>query len=457
MKLKNKTHCTLPTDNGDFDFHLFTEKTPEKIHEHFALVMGEVKNQTDVLLRIHSECSSGDIFGCQRCDCQDQLHASMDMIKEKTQGVLLYLRQEGRGIGIENKMNAYNLQDKGLDTVEANVALGFEADYRTYDIATEMLKHFQIDSVNILSNNPEKIQQLEASGIPVTKRIPLIINSETRDRTELFKTKQKKLGHLFGDLDSLKSNSPVMNTPYEFTHSDFINGAPEASEETIELSEKIKLRLQDELQDDLSLLLLQGSSMRGDGDENSDHDYICILKNINRNTTTVFSKIKNEFPNTDFLYVSEEEYHSYPPNLRLQFFLSRTIHGTFDLEEPPTKDEILQTAVHYALQFKDALRPLIPKLSANPNDPVLLDQSKMLLKRFDDCFLRIVCLYVTDTYPLNKDVLRESVVSHSINQITQVIDNSYAQELPINEVLQALENANRLSSLFLKRFSRNKY
>jgi len=457
MKLENKTHCTLPTDNGDFEFHLFTEKTPEKIHEHFALIMGDVKNQTDVLLRIHSECSSGDIFGCQRCDCQDQLHASMDMIKEKTQGVLLYLRQEGRGIGIENKMNAYNLQDKGLDTVEANIALGFEADYRTYDIATEMLKHFQIDSVNILSNNPEKIQQLEASGIPVTQRIPLIINSETNDRTELFKTKQKKLGHLFGDLDAIKGNTPVINTPYKFTHSDFINGSDKASEETIELSEKIKLRLQDELQDDLSLLLLQGSNMRGDGDENSDHDYICILKNINRNTTTVFSKIKKEFPDTDFFYVSEEEYHSYPPHLRLQFFLSRTIDGTFDLEAPPTKDEILQTAVHYALQFKDALRPLIPKLSANPNDQVLLDQSKMLLKRFDDCFLRIVCLYSTDIYPLNRDVLRDSVVSNSINQITQVIDGSYSQELPINEVLQALENANRLSSLFLKRFSRNKY
>lgn len=458
MKLTHKTHCTLPTDNGNFDFHLFTEKTPEKIHEHFALIMGDVKNQTDVLLRIHSECCTGDIFGCQRCDCQDQLHAAMDMIKEKTNGVLLYLRQEGRGIGIENKMNAYTLQDKGLDTVDANIALGFEADYRTYDIAAEMLNYFEINSVNILSNNPEKIKQLEDSGVPVSKRIPLIINSETLDRTELFKTKQKKLGHLFGDLKEFASkNTSVINTPYEFTHPDFIQGENEASAETIELSEKIKFRLEDELQDDLSLLLLQGSSMRGDGNENSDHDYICILKNINRNTTNIFSKIKKEFPNTDFFYVSEEEYNSYPQHLRLQFFLSRAIHGEFDLGEPPIKDEVLQTAAHYALQFKDTIRPLIPSLTANPNDPLLRNQAKMVLKRFDDCFLRTVCLYSTGQYPLNRNLLRELALSDSVNKITECIDNSYTQDVPINEVHQALENADRLSSLFLKRFSRNKY
>lgn len=183
----------LPTKNGSFDVHLYTSSVDQK--EHIALVKGTVDPSVPVLVRVHSECLTGDVFGSQRCDCNEQLHTSMDMIEREGAGIVLYMRQEGRGIGLMNKLKAYKLQDGGKDTVEANEALGFHADVRDYSLAAQILLDLGVKKVRLLTNNPKKIVGLKGYGIEVSERISIEVKpSSTNER--YLKTKRDKLGHM---------------------------------------------------------------------------------------------------------------------------------------------------------------------------------------------------------------------------------------------------------------------
>jgi len=183
----------LPTRYGSFAIYSFAGGGQKG--EHVALVKGRVAGQRDVLVRIHSECLTGDVFGSRRCDCGEQLDAALRRIGRAPRGILLYMAQEGRGIGIANKVAAYHLQDRGLDTVEANEALGFPADTRDYEFAADMLRILGVRSVRMMTNNPQKISELQAHGIPVTKRIPLTVKPNPANRRYL-ETKREKLAHL---------------------------------------------------------------------------------------------------------------------------------------------------------------------------------------------------------------------------------------------------------------------
>ncbi len=186
----------LPTADGPFRLIAFEEKPTSRTSQpHLALVTGDISGPEPVLTRVHSECLTGDVFGSARCDCGDQLDLSLRQIAAEGRGVVLYLRQEGRGIGLLNKLRAYQLQDEGLDTVEANHQLGFPADARDYRIAAEMLADLGIGTVRLLTNNPAKIDGLSELGIIVTDRVPLAIPSSASNRRYL-DTKRLKLGHL---------------------------------------------------------------------------------------------------------------------------------------------------------------------------------------------------------------------------------------------------------------------
>ncbi|BBM84030.1 GTP cyclohydrolase II [Candidatus Uabimicrobium amorphum] len=182
----------LPTDYGQFDLHLYQDKSAK---EHLALSMGEQDSAKIPIVRIHSECLTGDLFTSRRCDCGQQLHASLKMISESGCGVLIYLRQEGRGIGLINKLHAYNLQDEGLDTIEANLKLGFESDQRDYNIALQILLDLQIKELKLITNNPEKLKQFSQSPIKVVERIALNLKSYN-DNIDYLKTKRDRMGHL---------------------------------------------------------------------------------------------------------------------------------------------------------------------------------------------------------------------------------------------------------------------
>jgi len=184
----------LPTQWGEFSIHGFEEAVNGK--EHVALAMGDVADGKPVLIRVHSECLTGDALFSQRCDCGPQLEAALAAISKEGRGVVLYLRQEGRGIGLMNKIRAYALQDKGADTVEANEQLGFGADLREYAICETMLEHLGIKKVRLLTNNPRKVKALEAHGIEVVERIALQTGRNPHNEGYL-QTKQGKLGHLF--------------------------------------------------------------------------------------------------------------------------------------------------------------------------------------------------------------------------------------------------------------------
>lgn len=186
--------CLLPTQWATFQLHAFLE--PKTGKEHLALTLGEVGNGVPVLARLHSECLTGDALFSLRCDCGAQLEASMKKIGEEGRGMILYLRQEGRGIGLLNKVLAYRLQDGGADTVEANLALGFEPDQRNYQICEPMLQHFNVKAVRLMSNNPRKAAALAQYGIDVVEHIPLIIKNNPYNERYLM-TKATKLGHKF--------------------------------------------------------------------------------------------------------------------------------------------------------------------------------------------------------------------------------------------------------------------
>lgn len=184
----------LPTKfGGEFTAIAYANEIDTNVH--IALVKGDIKPSDEVLVRVHSQCLTGDVFASQRCDCGEQLHKAMEMIRKEGKGVILYMNQEGRGIGLMNKLKAYELQDKGLDTVEANIKLGFKPDLRDYGIGAQILVDLGIKKMRLMTNNPKKIVGLEGYGLKVTSRVPIEMNPNERNIIYL-KTKKKKLGHM---------------------------------------------------------------------------------------------------------------------------------------------------------------------------------------------------------------------------------------------------------------------
>ena len=183
----------LPTEHGDFRLTMFRSRLTGL--EHLALVKGDVADGEPVLVRVHSECFTGDVLGSERCDCGPQLHTAMEMIEKEGRGAVIYMRQEGRGIGLANKLHAYHLQEKGMDTVEANVALGFAPDLRDYGEGAQILLELGIRKLRLMTNNPCKIKGLEGYGLAIVERVPIVIPANAHDRRYL-DTKKTKMGHL---------------------------------------------------------------------------------------------------------------------------------------------------------------------------------------------------------------------------------------------------------------------
>lgn len=200
-QLKNLVQTRIPTAHGEFTLHYYSNNLDDK--EHIAFVKGDVTGKKSIPVRIHSECFTGDVFGSRRCDCGEQLDLALKLIDEAGCGVLIYLRQEGRGIGLLKKLQAYNLQDQGLDTVDANIHLGHLADEREYDLAALMLKDLQVSSISLMTNNPNKIDELVRLGVKVDRRIP--VETHVHDDNQVYlKTKVKKMSHLLSLSDSEK-------------------------------------------------------------------------------------------------------------------------------------------------------------------------------------------------------------------------------------------------------------
>ncbi|MCH9698751.1 MAG: GTP cyclohydrolase II [Gammaproteobacteria bacterium] len=192
-QVNNQVVARIPSVYGEFNLYYFTNTIDGK--EHMAIAKGDLQNGEHVLTRMHSECFTGDVLGSQRCDCGEQLALALQMIGDSDTGVLIYLRQEGRGIGLLKKLQAYNLQDEGMDTVDANLHLGHEADERNYEVAALILKDLGVKSVRLMTNNPMKISALNQFGINVTERVSLEVNANKHNRDYL-QTKIKKLSHL---------------------------------------------------------------------------------------------------------------------------------------------------------------------------------------------------------------------------------------------------------------------
>ena len=184
----------LPTEHGDFKLTMYRSRVTGL--EHLALVKGKVDDGAPVLVRVHSECFTGDVLGSERCDCGPQLHRAMEMVEQEGRGAVLYMRQEGRGIGLAQKLHAYRLQEKGMDTVEANVALGFAPDLRDYGEGAQILVDLGIRKLRLMTNNPCKIAGLEGYGLEITERVPIVIPPTAHDKRYL-ETKREKMGHIF--------------------------------------------------------------------------------------------------------------------------------------------------------------------------------------------------------------------------------------------------------------------
>lgn len=193
IQVKKYAETTLPTVYGEFKVVVFHNNRDDK--EHLAIIYGDISAGTDILTRIHSECLTSEVLGSLKCDCREQLQNALKAIADEGQGIVLYLRQEGRGIGLGNKIRAYALQEQGYDTVEANHVLGFPDDLRSYDVAAGMLRALGVETVRLLTNNPRKISGLEENGIQVVSRIPLVIHPNPINKHYLV-TKARKSGHL---------------------------------------------------------------------------------------------------------------------------------------------------------------------------------------------------------------------------------------------------------------------
>lgn len=197
MKVHREVCTRIPTALGEFSLCLYTNSADDK--EHLALVMGDIADQENVLVRVHSECFTGDVLGSQRCDCGEQLARALQWIAEGGQGILIYLRQEGRGIGLRDKLHAYNLQDKGYDTVDANLELGHQADERDYSVAVHILKDQGVNSIRLLTNNPEKIDALRSMGVSVTDR-EVFFPEVNPENERYLRTKATRMNHLLNIL-----------------------------------------------------------------------------------------------------------------------------------------------------------------------------------------------------------------------------------------------------------------
>jgi GTP cyclohydrolase II len=193
MNVTKVAEAGLPTVFGAF--RIFGFESEDKSENVLALVIGDPAAEQPALVRIHSQCLTGDVFGSARCDCGDQLHVAMERLAQHGSGILIYQLQEGRGIGLMNKLLAYELQDEGHDTVEANHHLGFEADHRNYELCAAVLRYFDVDKVRLMSNNPSKLEGLRNAGIDVVERIPIEIAPSEKTENYL-RTKKAKLGHL---------------------------------------------------------------------------------------------------------------------------------------------------------------------------------------------------------------------------------------------------------------------
>lgn len=194
-QLEKAAEADFPTQFGMFRIHGFAGKAGGRTEEAVALQMGDLSQDPPPLVRIHSQCLTGDVFHSLRCDCRAQLEIALQAIAQEGRGLLIYELQEGRGIGLLNKLRAYELQDQGADTVEANQQLGFDSDLRSYDLPGAILRHFGLRAVRLLSNNPEKVEAVERAGIPVAERVPCV--AEIIDSREGYlRTKKEKMGHL---------------------------------------------------------------------------------------------------------------------------------------------------------------------------------------------------------------------------------------------------------------------
>ncbi len=201
-QLKNIVQTRIPTANGEFTLHYYSNNIDDK--EHIAFVKGNVMNKLSIPVRIHSECFTGDVLGSRRCDCGEQLEMALQLIDKAGCGILIYLRQEGRGIGLLKKLQAYNLQDQGLDTVDANIHLGHLADEREYDIAALMLNDLKVKSISLITNNPRKIEELVKLGVQVDQRIPIETHIHG-DNMDYLKTKVEKMSHMLSMPDKEES------------------------------------------------------------------------------------------------------------------------------------------------------------------------------------------------------------------------------------------------------------